>query len=33
MVDRGFQVIDNVPNRILCSTGLLGWANHLVLVS
>jgi hypothetical protein len=32
MIDWGFQVVDNVPNRILGSTGLIGWANHLVLV-
>jgi hypothetical protein len=31
MVDRWFQVVDNVPNGILGPTGLVGWANHLVL--
>jgi hypothetical protein len=32
MIHWGFQVVDNVPNRILGSTGLVRWANHLVLV-
>ena len=31
MVYRGFQVVNNVPNRILGPTGLVGWANHLDL--
>lgn len=29
MIDRRLQVVDNVPNRILGSTGLVGWANHV----